>query len=111
MEGHTITFRMLGSQLNVGTSDNSFAALIYDENGTNVTSSYTVNYLFGTLEVTKTPLLVKTGSASKTYDGTPAVGQTIALKVADSPGYDGVYGRDITGVTAPTYIYSNKKLY
>lgn len=46
---------------------------------------------------------------TKTYDGTQAVEQTIALKVADSQtGYDGVYNNDITGVTAPTYIYSSK---
>lgn len=46
---------------------------------------------------------------TKTYDGTPAVEQTIALKVADSQeGFDGVYNNDITGVTAPTYIYSSK---
>lgn len=46
---------------------------------------------------------------TKTYDGTQAVEQTIALKVADSQeGFDGVYNGDITGVTAPTYIYSSK---
>lgn len=46
---------------------------------------------------------------TKTYDGTQAVEQTIALKVADSQeGFDGVYNNDITGVTAPTYIYSSK---
>lgn len=46
---------------------------------------------------------------TKTYDGTKAVEQTIALKVADSQeGFDGVYNNDITGVTAPTYIYSSK---
>lgn len=46
---------------------------------------------------------------TKTYDGTQAVEQTIALKVADSQeGFDGVYNGDITGVTASTYIYSSK---
>ena len=46
---------------------------------------------------------------TKTYDGTQAVEQTIALKVADSQeGFDGVYNDDITGVTASTYIYSSK---
>lgn len=46
---------------------------------------------------------------TKTYDGTTAVEQTIALKVADSQGEcDGVYNGDITGVIAPTYIYSIK---
>lgn len=65
-----------------------------------------------TINVAKrTVLIERDGSEAiqKTYDGTPAVGQTIALKVADSPGYDGVYdGGDITRVTAPTYIYSDK---
>lgn len=46
---------------------------------------------------------------TKTYDGTKAVEQTIALKVADSQeGFDGVYNGDITGVTATPYIYSSK---
>ena len=46
---------------------------------------------------------------TKTYDGTQAVEQTIALKVADSQGEcDGVYNGDITGVTATPYIYNSK---
>ena len=46
---------------------------------------------------------------TKTYDGTKAVEQTIALKVADlQEGFDGVYNDDITGVTATPYIYSSK---
>lgn len=65
-----------------------------------------------TINVAKRTVLIErdgSDAIQKTYDGTPAVGQTIALKVADSQtGYDGVYGDDITGVTAPTYIYSNK---
>lgn len=65
-----------------------------------------------TINVAKRTVLIErdgSGAIQKTYDGTSAVGQTIALKVADSQeGYDGVYGDDITGVTAPTYIYSSK---
>ena len=65
-----------------------------------------------TINVAKRTVLIErdgSDAIQKTYDGTSAVGQTIALKVADSQtGYDGVYGDDITGVTAPTYIYSNK---
>lgn len=65
-----------------------------------------------TINVAKRTVLIErdgSDAIQKTYDGTPAVGQTITLKVADSQtGYDGVYGDDITGVTAPTYIYSNK---
>lgn len=65
-----------------------------------------------TINVAKRTVLIErdgSDAIQKTYDGTPAVGQTITLKVADSQtGYDGVYGDDITGVTAPTYIYSSK---
>lgn len=65
-----------------------------------------------TINVAKRTVLIErdgSDAIQKTYDGTPAVGQTIALKVADSQeGYDGVYNNDITGVTAPTYIYSSK---
>lgn len=65
-----------------------------------------------TINVAKRTVLIErdgSDAIQKTYDGTPAVGQTITLKVADSQeGYDGVYNNDITGVTAPTYIYSSK---
>lgn len=65
-----------------------------------------------TINVAKRTVLIErdgSDAIQKTYDGTSAVGQTITLKVADSQtGYDGVYGDDITGVTAPTYIYSSK---
>lgn len=66
-----------------------------------------------TINVAKRTVLIErygSDAITKTYDGTQAVEQTIDLKVAESQtGYDGVYGDDITGVTAPTYIYSNKK--
>lgn len=65
-----------------------------------------------TINVAKRTVLIErdgSDAIQKTYDGTQAVKQTIALKVADSQeGFDGVYNNDITGVTAPTYIYSSK---
>lgn len=65
-----------------------------------------------TINVAKRTVLIErdgSDAIQKTYDGTLAVGQTIALKVANSQdGYDGVYNNEITGVIAPTYIYSSK---
>jgi len=83
------------------------------DNGKTITvEKDTVNSNAITINVAKRTVLIErdgSDAIQKTYDGTPAVGQTITLKVADSQeGYDGVYNNDITGVTAPTYIYSSK---
>lgn len=83
-----------------------------DDGKTITVKKDTVNSNAITINVAKRTVLIErdgSDAIQKTYDGTPAVGQTITLKVADSQeGYDGVYNNDITGVTAPTYIYSSK---
>ena len=83
-----------------------------DDGKTITVEKDTVNSNAITINVAKRTVLIErdgSDAIQKTYDGTPAVGQTITLKVADSQeGYDGVYNNDITGVTAPTYIYSSK---
>ena len=83
------------------------------DNGKTITvEKDTVNSNAITINVAKRTVKIErdgSDAITKTYDGTPAVEQTIALKVADSQtGYDGVYNNDITGVTPPTYIYSSK---
>lgn len=83
------------------------------DNGKTITvEKDTVNSNAITINVAKRTVLIErdgSDAIQKTYDGTPAVGQTITLKVADSQeGYDGVYNNDITGVTATPYIYSSK---
>ena len=51
--------------------DNTFDAVILDENGEDVTSNYEMERVFGTLEVFPLTIRIKTDSAEKVYDGTP----------------------------------------
>ena len=67
VESVTVT----GSQTKVGTSDNvPSAAVIRNASGEDVTASYTIRYVNGTLEVTNQTVTITADSASKTYDGT-----------------------------------------
>ena len=83
-----------------------------DDGKTITVEKDTVNSNAITINVAKRTVKIErdgSDAITKTYDGTQAVEQTIALKVADlQEGFDGVYNNDITGVTAPTYIYSSK---
>ena len=60
-----------GSQTVVGTSANvPSAAKILDKDGNDVTASYKITYVNGTLEVTKKALTITASSDSKIYDAT-----------------------------------------
>ena len=61
-----------GSQTRAGTGANTIsAAHISDSNGTDITGNYDITYVAGNLTVTKRPITVTAGSATKMYDGTP----------------------------------------
>ena len=66
---HIESVTVTGSQTVVGTSDNvPSAAVIKNADGADVTSSYDISYVNGTLEVTKRPFTL-TLDSSKVYDG------------------------------------------
>ena len=68
-QSERVTFN--ASLQNVGSMQNSFAAVIYASDGvTDVTSNYDLECLYGTLEVTPRPLKITTQSGNKVYDGT-----------------------------------------
>ena len=71
-EGDTIeSVTVTGSQTTVGNSNNvPSMAVIKNAAGDNVTSSYSITYENGTLEVTGKTLTITAGSDSKVYDGT-----------------------------------------
>lgn len=66
--GHTPLVTVTGKQLNVGSSSNAFTVKIEDRSGNDVTDQYKITYSYGTLKVTKAEIIVKTGSATTTYD-------------------------------------------
>ena len=66
----------------VGTSDNvPVSAVIKNDTNENVTASYNISYVNGTLTVTETDTMVTIipGSASKDYDGTPLTCNTFTV--------------------------------
>ena len=83
-EGHTASVTFTGIQSEVGESENSFSVTVLDENGADVTSDYKVECIFGTLTVSKRPVLITTGSATKVYDGTPLVSDVWSFSREDA---------------------------
>lgn len=64
--------KVAGTQTNVGKSDNVASdAVITNAAGTDVTDSYEITYIKGTLEVTPKPVTLTAGDAEKIYDATP----------------------------------------
>ena len=69
--GHTMNINVTGSQTDAGTSKNTFAVEIVDENGKDVLYNYKIEYLYGDLVVAPRPITIRTASDMKVYDGTP----------------------------------------
>ena len=70
-DGHTLEVEVFGSQTEVGTSENSFTAIIYDEDGKIVTHEYDLLKWPGELTVLPQDVTISSGDAEKVYDGTP----------------------------------------
>ena len=70
---HSIQSAVMSSSItNAGRVTNSFAEfIIVDENGTDVTSNYEITTSYGELIVQPREIVIRTGSASKDYDGEP----------------------------------------
>ena len=70
-EGDTITsVTITGTQTNVGTSDNVPSAAVIKHGGTDVTASYDITYVNGTLKVTPKAVTITANDKTKVYDGT-----------------------------------------
>ena len=80
--GHKWTANVTGSQTETGKSQNTFGLEITDENGIDVLYFYNVIYLYGDLEVTPRPIVIRTGSAQKLYDGTPLTNDDFSVESA-----------------------------
>ena len=71
--GHTIQAVFTGAQTEIGTSDNTFTVKILDKEGEDVTSEYSLELVFGKLNVIPITITIVTHTAEKPYDGTPLV--------------------------------------
>lgn len=68
ISGHTASANVTGSQKEVGTSSNAITVTVTDASGQDVTDQYKISYEYGTLEVTKAEITLKTASASQARD-------------------------------------------
>ena len=70
IEGEGVTYDVIGSQLDVGSSDNSFT---YELNEGTLAENYIIETVEGKLTVTSPEqhIVITANSAEKTYDGTP----------------------------------------
>ena len=75
-----LNIRITGSITNAGTAGNTFEASVFDYSGNDVTGNYDINAVYGKLTVSKRKIMVKTGSAEKTYDGKPLVCEEYEIK-------------------------------
>lgn len=73
LDGHTIDMTVTASIDDVGSVLNEGMAWVKDENGKDVSSLYSFDYDFGSLEIEGIPLYIMTQSAQKVYDGKPLV--------------------------------------
>ena len=87
VDGHSISAALPhGSQINAGTSYNFYngEVKIYSSSEGDVTPNYQFEVELGTIEVTRRPVTLITGSGEKVYDGTPLTVHSWSLS-SESP--------------------------
>ena len=88
-QGHRVEANIYGSQVDVGESDNYMTAIIYDENGNDVSYEYNIEIRYGKLRVNPIQLTTQSEGGEKSYDGTPLTNEEVRL----------VYGELLSGHT------------
>lgn len=69
--GHTLEVDMNSERTDAGESDNVISVTVRDRHGNDVTDTYELECVFGTLLIERADLVVASGDARKPYDGTP----------------------------------------
>lgn len=70
-KGHRLSVVVSGSQTNVGISENYVFATVLDDNGTDVSEDYKIEYKPGALNVKARAITLTADSKMKVYDGEP----------------------------------------
>ena len=73
---HVVDFADITS---VGIIDNVLMVEIRDSEAADVTSNYEIDFVYGSLTVTKRPITLKTATDQKVYDGTPLSNQNFEI--------------------------------
>lgn len=89
-EGHSIEATFHNTVTDCGVLlENTFDAVILDENGDDVTGNYEIERLFGTLEVFPLTIRIITDSAEKIYDGEPLAFESFRYDLGSATIVDG----------------------
>ena len=79
-DGDKLEVEVVGSQLDVGSSDNVVKSYKVTRDGVDVTNNYTFGASQkGTLTVTPRPVTLTSGGGEKEYDGTPLTNSTVTV--------------------------------
>ena len=106
-DDHQLELEFLGSQTNIGNSDNVFyVKTITDSLGRDVSNFYIIEKEYGLLTVTKIDLKFITGSAHKKYDGTPLTSDEYMIAGSMAPSHIEVV--EITGSQTEVGTSKNK---
>ena len=113
VNGDTLVATTSGTITNVGTEDNKVTAVVIkNAAGDDVTANYSgITTVNGTLTVTKRPVTLTSGSASKTYDGGALTNGTITVSgdgFVDGEGatYSVTGSQTSVGSSSNTFTYS-----
>ena len=96
LKGHTITVAAVGTITNVGKCYNDIEYSVVNENNEDVSLNYDVKCDYGVLRITGIEIVVKTGSDTKLYDGTPLTCSKITYNYESLKNGDTLYF-EITG--------------
>ena len=92
-----------GSQTDAGTGANTISgAHIANAGGQDMTDNYNISYVPGNLVVTRRPITVTAGSATKMYDGTPLTESGVTVTAGSL-----VSGDTVTAVMTSTSTITN----
>jgi PKD repeat protein len=92
-----ISVTVTGSQTVVGSSNNVPSNALIRNDGTNVTASYNITYVNGTLTVTPKTITITAASASKVYDGTPLTNSGYNITAGGLAAGDSLISVTVTG--------------
>ena len=76
---HVLDVKVTGTQTVVGSSENTLTVRVFDEWNNDVTDTYDILCLPGTLSVIPATVEITSGTDSKTYDGTPLTNFTATV--------------------------------
>ena len=79
-DGETAVIVVTGEQTLAGSSPNRFTMAVYDAEGRDVSTNYTITPSFGELTVLKRSLTLLSGTSTKVYDGVALTNETVTVE-------------------------------